>query len=80
LLYLPIGCMGIGITVSGENKGDSLPLISLLSLLGGLTAAVALSRQTLFARIDSSLKRCFCVLVSVVAFDIALMAIGFFLL
>ena len=71
--------MGIGITLSHENKGDSLPLISMLSLLGGVIVAVLLSRQTLFARIDSSLKHCFWVLVSMAAFDIAAVTIGFLL-
>jgi hypothetical protein len=76
LLYLPIACMGIGITVSRENKGDSFPLVSLLCLLAGLVAAGVLSRYTLFARTDSSLKQCCWVLVSIVLFDVAVMMIG----
>jgi hypothetical protein len=56
LLYLPIACTGIGIAISHDNKGDSFPTISLLSLLAGLVAAGILSRRTLFAPSDSPPK------------------------
>ena len=68
LFYFPIACVGIGIAVSRENRGDSFPLLSLLCLLGGLVAAGVFSRHTLFARIDGSLKRGFWVLVSIALF------------
>ena len=71
LLYLPITCIGIGITLSRENRGDSFPTVSLLSFLGGLIAAVVLSRQTLFAPIKSSPNRCLMVFAGIVLFEIA---------
>jgi hypothetical protein len=75
VLSFPFICFGLAVTITRENRGDSAPVISMLSLFVGLLVAIKLSLLTVFARIDSSPKRCFNVLVIIAGFDV----IGFIL-